>query len=493
MDTRVQSEELTAADRLLAVWAVLAVAVFLFVGIGRPVWLDEANSILISSRGPAGIVDSLRQDNNLPVFYLLLWGWMQMFGDSEIALRLLTGAFYVGGFLAAGALAYAIFQRKRAALYGSVFYLASVQAIHQAQNIRMYSLLGMFAGVSTLAFVRLARDPGTRRLWAFYIAWNTLGLFTHVWFGFVIAAQVAAAGVWKCRFNAFLRAAVVPALTFAALWGPIFWAQLHNGATAWMPPFQFVFVPDVLLQFYGVVPGLLVYGTLLLIPGKRFFEPQAVRLGATVFGLSLLFPLAVSVFKPIYWPGRYTIIALAPLAAILGAVFTRFLPSPAAAGLCAGLLAFGAAGQFTGRERVPESDLPAGQSDRTTALYILRHAAPGDALVFTSLTRASADYYFRRTGTQTRFAEISFPEENARHLGWTGSKPCDLLEREADTVVPRLRRLVEAGHTVWVYYGFDPEISNILVRKLEAAVPLQRVEPLRGPYHAGLRIYGAKR
>jgi hypothetical protein len=56
----------------------LSLAVFLLfvvVGIDRSVWLDEANSIVISSHSFAGIAERLRNDNNLPAYYYLLAIW----------------------------------------------------------------------------------------------------------------------------------------------------------------------------------------------------------------------------------------------------------------------------------------------------------------------------------------------------------------------------------------------------------------------------------
>ena len=88
-------------DRLLAVCALAAAIVFIAVGIGRPVWLDEANSVLIAGHGFSGIVDALSRDNNLPLYYFLLSGWMRVFGNSEIAVRSLSAVFYLAGCAAA--------------------------------------------------------------------------------------------------------------------------------------------------------------------------------------------------------------------------------------------------------------------------------------------------------------------------------------------------------------------------------------------------------
>src|SRR5690242_11819422 len=51
------------AEFLLIAASLLSAAVFITVGAGRPVWLDEANSIRIANQPFAGIIESLRHDN----------------------------------------------------------------------------------------------------------------------------------------------------------------------------------------------------------------------------------------------------------------------------------------------------------------------------------------------------------------------------------------------------------------------------------------------
>ena len=53
---------------LLVVLSFFALLLFVTIGICRPIWLDEANSILVASQSFSGIIDKLRHDNNLPVY-----------------------------------------------------------------------------------------------------------------------------------------------------------------------------------------------------------------------------------------------------------------------------------------------------------------------------------------------------------------------------------------------------------------------------------------
>jgi len=73
---------------------ILALALLLrLVGISlRPIWYDEAFSILLAEQGPAVILsgtlapdaDSSTAEEHPPAYYFTLWGWIQLYGNSLI-------------------------------------------------------------------------------------------------------------------------------------------------------------------------------------------------------------------------------------------------------------------------------------------------------------------------------------------------------------------------------------------------------------------------
>jgi len=481
-------------ERALALCAVAAAMVFIAVGIARPVWLDEANSVLIAQHSFAGIVDALSRDNNFPLYYFLLSVWMRVFGDSEIALRALSAVFYLGGCAAVYALGRRLAGQSRAGWYAALFYEASALAIRQAQNVRMYSLLGMLSGLSAWCWLRVFRDRDrSRAAWACLLAVDTLGMLTHAWFVFVLAGQFAATAIFERRqIGRFVLAGAAPAALFGVLWGPVLRSQLHNGATAWMPHFQPGFVLIAATEFYGPLATLVLIALAAAAGNKwRSTSPAAV-----MFAASAALPLAISFVKPIYWPGRYLIVALPPLAAMLGAVLAsaRLRAPVAAVGIL--LLAFQVQAQIAARDQMPDARLPSGQSDRTTAQFLLARGQTGDAVVFTSLTRAAADYYFQRAGAAERFREFSFPADTATHMGWMDPAVTDArraaLEAEAASLIAQLRAPVAAGRSVWVYDGYAADVNAILIRHLDEAFGLHQIHVLEGPYHKRILEYRAK-
>lgn len=514
MSTLAQTSELPAvyaaeavsryAERLLFVSAMAAAIVFAAVGMQRPVWLDEANSVIIASRGFAGVSSALALENNLPGYYYLLSIWIRLFGDSEIALRSLSALFYLGGCWTAFAIGRRI-AGTRAGWYSAFFYECSSLAIKQAQNIRMYTMLGMLAGLSTLGMLRVIRDRARSwQAWALLIGADAAGIFTHAWFAFVLIAQFAAILLFERRqFWRFSAAVAASAVPFLVLWASRFVAQMHNGATDWMRWFQPSFLIFTPLEFYGPLAGLVLYMLAISSAGmagrarcRRAMPGSGVWMMVVLFVISLAVPLAVSAYRPIYWPGRYTIIAVAPLAAAIGVVLSSLLPRPILAVVGLLLLGVQLPAYFERLGVAPDGRSAAGQSDKRTAEFLIANAGPGDAVVFTSLTRAAADYYIKRAGAADRFVEINFPEEVASHLGWENVKvPPErrpVLEAEASALAQRLAALGAKGSRIWVYDGFSPKVDEILRTNLAATLTVHREVPLEGPYHKRVVEYGLR-
>jgi len=231
-------EVLTWPEIILLSASFIAVLIFACVGIQRWVWLDEGNSVLIALRGPGGIVSSLAVDNNLPFYYFFLWIWTSLFGISEIALRVPSVFFYLVTCGLVYVLTHCVCQSRLAGTYAFLYFACSSQAIHQAQKIRMYSLLGCLSALSVLLWFILFQDKrNTRLLYFVYIVVNAIGFLTHVYFFFVIAAEICACVAWLewKQVRRMAISVVISGSIFGILWGRIFWAQVHSPAGDWNP------------------------------------------------------------------------------------------------------------------------------------------------------------------------------------------------------------------------------------------------------------------
>lgn len=181
------------ADVCVAALTVAAALVFVTVGMGRPIWADDADTVRMASRGFAGLFAALRNDNNFPAYHVLLSLSIRAFGDSEPALRSLAAVFYLGTAGAVFALARSVYRDFRAALFAALLCIGSAQAISQAQSVRPYAMLAFLSVVSLLLFVRIfVKGEQTPRLYCAYLAVNSLGALTQAWFAFVLLAQLLA-------------------------------------------------------------------------------------------------------------------------------------------------------------------------------------------------------------------------------------------------------------------------------------------------------------
>jgi 4-amino-4-deoxy-L-arabinose transferase-like glycosyltransferase len=491
-----------ALERMLLPLSLVATVIFVAVGTGRSIWLDEANSILIASQNIHGLIDRLRGENNLPAYYLILRLWIGVFGDSEIASRLLSGLFYVATIAVVFCAGRLPGDRTRNGLYSAFFFLISSQAIHQAQNVRMYSMLGLLSALSVFFFLRMTlRSRSNGADFVAIAVVNAIGSFTHMWFFFLIGAEALASLLFVERRLRVLTPVAVSIVPFLLLWLPALGDQLRNGATDWMVPFHWVFILDVLIRYYGgtefgLVGSAAFYGACVVLMnrmGRKAFSDwisdSRTRILATCFVGSIAAALAVCVVKPIYFPDRYTIVALPALSLLLGDALARFAPRFPLTLFCFALLALQTGMRIYARNE--STDVPSGLSDRRTAEFIAKNVPPGDVLAFTSLSRLAVDYYLERFGCGSCYRETSFPSEIDRHPSWRYlTYDAQRLEAQAAEARDLVKTWEESGtKSIWLLYGADPEISRTLREEIERHYKLQQEIPLGGPYHDSILRY----
>jgi uncharacterized membrane protein len=428
---------------------------------------------------------------------------MSQFGDSETAARLLSGVFYaatIGVVFYAGRIPDG---STRTGFYSGFFYLISTQAIHQAQNIRMYSMVGFVSALSVLLLLRVTLRPTPRaRDTVMLSIINAVGSLTHMWFFFLIGAEVVASVFFAERRRTLrvLLATAASVLPFTFFWLPVLGDQLQNGATDWMPPFQWIAILDVLICYYGgeefiLVGSAVFYGACLVMlnrMGKPAFRQWSANgrprlLSACVF-FSIASALAVCVFKPIYYPDRYTIIALPALALLIAEALARFSPRIQLVVFCYLFLGAQVFMKIHVREK---TEAAAGPSDRRTAEFIVGNVPHSDVLAFTSLSRLAIDYYLERFGCGSCYRETSFPTEIDQHPSWM-FVTTDARTREAHT--SEAKRLVDTWLTsdvgsIWLLYGAHTHISQTLKVEIEKHYTLHERIPLQGPYHLEILRY----
>lgn len=179
-----QTNRLTGAAGKIGPVMVFALALRLVNLGGRPLWYDEAFTLLHAEQSPARIFyGTVAQSNGAaadvhPVFfYSLLHLWISAVGASPFAARLLPAVLGVATVFVAYLLGRRLFD-ERSGLVAAVLVALAPFHLYYSQEIRMYSLLGL-AGLSATAFFARAWQENDWRDWAAFAVMGALTLYTH--------------------------------------------------------------------------------------------------------------------------------------------------------------------------------------------------------------------------------------------------------------------------------------------------------------------------
>jgi uncharacterized membrane protein len=171
----------------LLLLSIILLAIVLRCGamVNRSFWYDEAFSILISEKGPQAILTgtltmdepSVTADIHPPTYYFLLGGWMQLFGSSILAARILSLLLGLGILVNIFLLTHELLGVP-AALLASLGVAVFPFQIQFATEIRMYALMTFYLTLATLAFIKGMRT-GSWKWWVLFALSSVLAQYTQ--------------------------------------------------------------------------------------------------------------------------------------------------------------------------------------------------------------------------------------------------------------------------------------------------------------------------
>ncbi|MFK3983161.1 glycosyltransferase family 39 protein [Micromonospora sp. NPDC050397] len=367
-------------DRTRWLWPALLTLAITLVQIDRaPLWRDELATWSAASRPTGDLLRLAAHIDGVSVaYYLLMHGWIELFGDSVPALRL-PAALSLAGAAALVAVLGGRLYGGRLGLVAGLLFAVLPSTSRYGQEARPYALATLFAVLATVALVDALARPGWWR-WAGYAA-ALVGLgLSHLLATSLVLGHAVVVGLawWRHRDRRYARwlPALVPAVLVLA---PL--ARLGRDQQArqlgWVRPPTLADLPDLpgdLLQ-NGAVGGLLVG---LAAVGLVTLGRRGPALGACV-----LLPTALlyvgGLFTPL-WVPRYLLftvpfgclLAAGPLAALR---LRWALPIVAVAGL------LGAPAQASLR-RTHETPRSAPIDYPAATRIIDAHQRPGDGIVY---------------------------------------------------------------------------------------------------------------
>jgi mannosyltransferase len=325
---------------LLAV-ALLAVGLRLPYLAERSLWYDEASSWQTARFPLSGLLASVRLNVHMPLYYVLLKGWMAALGESVVALRGFSLAFGVVTVVLMDRVGREVYRSSSLAadvgrategarsfgLAVAALVASSPYQVYASIEARMYSLGTALTALSTWLLLRIVRAGGQSRLrlWGAYGLACTALLYTHHYGLFTVAAQFVFLGMWvvwllglgrRDEARAIGTKAVVVGWIVGLLYLPGL-SILHGQVGRvrqdyWIRPLTWETVAQTFFEFVVPVVGggpeaggwavLALSAATVLIVARGAGRGDWLVLASWL--LPMLFAAAVSVSTPV-WVARY--------------------------------------------------------------------------------------------------------------------------------------------------------------------------------------------
>ncbi len=262
---------LTGRTRVLAgVGVVLVVAAGLLLRFWTRsgLWLDEALTVDVARQPLHDLPNALRHDGAPPLFYVLLHFWIRIFGQSNDAVRALSGVIAVIT-LPVGWLCGRRFGGRAVAWTTLVLLASAPFAVYYATEARMYALVILLTGLGFLALQRALEAPRPGNLIAVAVV-TALLLYAQYWSLYLVGvvALWLIVSIVRVRRRGHPEDAPWPALIALGAgcllfvpWVPTFLYQAKHTGTPWAAPPNFSAVINAVTGFTDNQGSTLTTGT----------------------------------------------------------------------------------------------------------------------------------------------------------------------------------------------------------------------------------------
>ena len=320
------------AGRLSRLWWVpilaLAMALRFYHLTSAAIWGDEGSSLLLSEYAVADLWFNAAHDVHPPLYFFLLRGWIEVFGDSIGSIRsmsALPGVAVVG----LGIWLTRQLSTRRAAVLAGILLALLPTAVRYSQEVRMYSLLGVWLLGATLALVYWMRQPERTRYLAAYVLLMSAGFYTHYFTALCVLVHWAYLGMQAPGQRLITRPALWAANVVIVLlylpWLPNLLDLVQHvdqlkvgGDIGWEEPVNLLSVPSMIWQFVLQdagddlwTPLFWIFPLLLIaVVWMTAWRHPGARLPALFFLLPLLLVYGVSFISPVFIERYLTVYAL---------------------------------------------------------------------------------------------------------------------------------------------------------------------------------------
>lgn len=460
---------------------VLLGFVFRFSILDRDLMFDDLFSIYYASQPAAEVIQNAAYEvTQVPGYYMILKGWMTLFGSGEVAVRILSVLAGLGSVVVIYFFATAVFSRQVGVL-SSVFVSFSSIHILLSEEVRAYTFVTLSALLSLYFFWKYIQTRRSLFL-SLYTIVSIFLLYMHLQGWFVIAAQNVFMIIYFKKYNISLArwfvsqtvvvASFVPWLVYAIIPGitsgaqEMSWLmQIRNDYTRFMAfdmPINFALTPKYIGEQFFVL-AVVWYGFIVLAFGTAFVTfKRTARFFITIsrnrvpervlLMLLLLIPLLVFLVTEIPL-AKYYIVASIPFYIFIAYGISTVFRSRRSTYVAAVIILLNV-GLFL--PRMLPSDNPYLNAEAIT--YIQEREQPGDiVIVYHFKHRLYFDYYYHGiipvVGLFPKNNYADLDEEIARYNTTLSS----FISEENIGV---LNTMTQSAQRVW-YYSSVGEENNV--------------------------------
>ena len=290
--------------------------------------LDEPFTIYHAQSSLVDLFKMFHNENNPPLFFILMHFWVKMFGIGIISVRILPMLF------SSAAVIFIYMIAKKyiniiAALGASLFYTFSIIGIMLAHDARVYSLFVLLTTASMYFYFLLINAEKKKKYFIVLTIINVLLIYAHFLAFFVILIQIIYTLIFSSIRKDILKKYAVSLLVLFIAYLPYLFiflkrisATMHTGLcvpkSSAANPFTilntcFNYNTYVTILFLVI---LVLFGLTVLFKKKRLNVYDLMIAGwfiipsVFMFIISLRFPLTIATYMSFTFPGFYILIML---------------------------------------------------------------------------------------------------------------------------------------------------------------------------------------
>ena len=318
------------------------------INLNQSLWLDEAVQAITVKGSIFEISTELRGDFHPPLYHLFLWGWVHLFGNSEIVLRMPSVIFGVATVFVVYLLAKDIFPKKNFSFLifhfsfpeiVGLFLATAPFLIYYSQEARMYAMGTFLAALSMYWFIKISNiNYQISKIDLKFQIFNT-GFLSYLiftvfllycdYYGFLILLSQGIYWLVRKRYKFLLMTGFFLLIAYLP-WIPMLVKQLQVGLTSteslpgWGQLVNLSFIKALPLTFikfslgritifnkplYAAVFAILfvIYGAVVLkgfLRGKKLLITNHQLIITFWLFVPILFAWLISFFIPNYQPFR---------------------------------------------------------------------------------------------------------------------------------------------------------------------------------------------